>query len=738
MTRILYDGSKALDMELLAGDAGWVAMGNGGLPLSPDVRVFYEHVGLLYACTHIRAKSLSKVPWAIEDAGDKAVWEKGQKPPPSLVGLAELPKLLRKTEAALCLGAQAYWHKELNRVRVTNLRWLAPVATAPYYDIHWGLDHFIHNTGVAMENIPVEEMVYFRYEHPLHETLRDRSPAEASMRSAGVLYNVDDFVSKFFERGAIKATLLTVKGNPPKAEMDRIKAWWKRFFQGVRNAFGAEVLNADGIMPVVVGEGISELSNTDLTGEKREDLAITMGVPQSMLFADAANYATAGQDEQNFYNSTIVPDCDLISEQLNEQLFAPMGLHLAFHPEAMNIFQEDAKQKAQAFAAYVSAGLKPSIAAEIVAVPLPEGIEYADLDAAKEEADAQAAAMQQTQLAAMQQQQQQPAQANTPQGDNIPAKALEERRFKAWARKRRDPDPSDFHSHVLSDADKAAILAELAAHHGGVYEKEGGAGQPFFTGSPLGAEGAITPDTLKAMVLQLKPGDDEAEQQVRMSVEKHSARDVKRAFSDMLDTLYPQGYEFESASAEAQRAHDEFMHNQALKDALDRALLNGTDLGVSVAVNQLEHIGYGFDYTLANLEARQWAQQHVGQLISGISDTTQKGVQQAVARFIDNGEPLEQLIADLEPFFGRQRAERIAATEVTRAYQQGSETAWKQSGVVSEMEWVTVNDEKVCVQCGPMDEQRAPLGGTFDGTPPPPLHVSCRCFTRPVIAEPSS
>jgi hypothetical protein len=34
---------------LLPGDAGWVALGNGGLPLSPDVRVFYEHVGLLYA-----------------------------------------------------------------------------------------------------------------------------------------------------------------------------------------------------------------------------------------------------------------------------------------------------------------------------------------------------------------------------------------------------------------------------------------------------------------------------------------------------------------------------------------------------------------------------------------------------------------------------------------------------------------------------------------------------------------
>jgi SPP1 gp7 family putative phage head morphogenesis protein len=138
---------------------------------------------------------------------------------------------------------------------------------------------------------------------------------------------------------------------------------------------------------------------------------------------------------------------------------------------------------------------------------------------------------------------------------------------------------------------------------------------------------------------------------------------------------------------------------------------------------------------MANVAARHWADQYSGQLIQGISQTTERGVQQAVARFIDNGEPLEALIQDLTPFFGRKRAARIAATEVTRAYQHGSEDGWRQSGVVAQMEWQTVNDEKVCPQCGPMQGARAQLGGTFDESPPPPLHVSCRCFTRPVVEE---
>jgi hypothetical protein len=57
------------------------------------------------------------------------------------------------------------------------------------------------------------------------------------MSSAGVLYNIDQFASNFFERGAIKATLLTVDGNPIPAEMERLEAWWKRFFSGSKSAW---------------------------------------------------------------------------------------------------------------------------------------------------------------------------------------------------------------------------------------------------------------------------------------------------------------------------------------------------------------------------------------------------------------------------------------------------------------------------------------------------------------------
>ena len=48
-----------------------------------------------------------------------------------------------------------------------------------------------------------------------------------------------------------------------------------------------------------------------------------------------------------------------------------------------------------------------------------------------------------------------------PVGQEQRARQDEVRRFRAWAGKRKNPDPSDFKSEILSKADKAALLAEV-------------------------------------------------------------------------------------------------------------------------------------------------------------------------------------------------------------------------------------------------------------------------------------
>lgn len=232
-----------------------------------------------------------------------------------------------------------------------------------------------------------------------------------------------------------------------------------------------------------------------------------------------------------------------------------------------------------------------------------------------------------------------------------------------------------------------------------------------------------------------------------MVIERRSARNIRDAFNEMLDTLYPQGYgEWLDPNLEAARIHREFLDNQRLRDELSRALQDSADLGVAVAVEQLAGVGLGFDWTLANVSARDWALAHTDEVLRQLAGTTQTGVGQAVARWVDNGETLDVLINDLGVYFSPQRAAMIAATEVTRAYAEGTVTGYRESGVVERLMWRTANDEKVCPICGAMHNKVVGINARFDTEIPadvrkrfpnvtfqrPPAHPNCRCW---IVAE---
>jgi len=238
------------------------------------------------------------------------------------------------------------------------------------------------------------------------------------------------------------------------------------------------------------------------------------------------------------------------------------------------------------------------------------------------------------------------------------------------------------------------------------------------------------------MVLQLNPDGDEeddAEQQIRRQLERRFERELAGAFDEQLDTLLPEG-----ASDDVIRAapHQVTMSSEPVREVLRRNLEQGSSLGVSVAFDTLEQIGMAFDYTLAHAQASRWASTYSYELVRGINATTTQRLQVAVQDWFRERTTLPDLVKELEPTFGRRRAKNIAITETTRAAHEGSVAGYEESKVVMEMEFMTVRDERVCPQCGPLNGKRAPLRGSFPGGFTIPVHVNCRCFARPVIAEP--
>ena len=185
-------------------------------------------------------------------------------------------------------------------------------------------------------------------------------------------------------------------------------------------------------------------------------------------------------------------------------------------------------------------------------------------------------------------------------------------------------------------------------------------------------------------------------------------------------------------------------------DAIARTLYDAAGAGVNIALDQLERIGVGFDYTLVNTRAQDWAKRYSYELIQGINDTTKQAVQQAVERWYGNGEPLSALIDDLQPAFSKKRAKLIAQTETTRSAAEGNRIGYKESGVVTGLVWKTVNDgEKVCPICQALDGKIISIeGGRFYDELPaeirdkmkrafevPPSHPGCRCRLAPQVVS---
>lgn len=677
----------------------------------------FDTVGWVGRCVELRADSLSAMPWSVFQR-DNEVATHDEPEHAKMPWLEDLGILLYLAETGLCINGYGYGYKVRNRGgRVDALRWFAPSTMTPVWDTTAGLVGFDRKLSSGTFRLSAEDVLYFALPNSQHETEPAPGPVAKALADAGVIVNLNRFAAAFFERGAIRATILTIDGNPPESERLRVKSWWQRVMAGIGNAFAAEVVSAR-LAPVVIGDGVETLNNAELTAEKREAISTALGVPHSLVMSNAANYATAQADRTTFYETTVIPAAGRIARVLNRGLFGPLGYTFRFQPESMPLFQKDENERAQAFATYVNAGMPPALAAEMLGLTLPPGWEYADLTAP-------APVVVQALPAPTE-----PDQEPEPETEPAPMRALPQRseawqreagQFRKWLRKRgAKADPGAFDAEHLSDGDKTAIAAEAA----------GAEMRPFST----------TPSA-KALILQLDPDDPDAEGKRIDDLLRRHLRDMEAALTGVREDLYPRSYEgFPSPMEEAVRVRREMRASGKLRKATEAMMTDAASTGVTVAADTLAGvISAGFDWHLVNEGAAQWARARAATLIDGIADTTADFVRREAAAWIESDSPLDVLIERLGTQFAPERAQRIAVTEITRAFAAANEDAYQQSGVVQYKQWQTRGlgpGTGVCIICQGLQGQIVPLGTTFEGGyDRPPAHPGCFCWIVPVVTE---
>lgn len=338
----------------------------------------YSTVAAVFRAVNLTANATSALPFQLrrgdEIYDDSQNWQ-------NKVGFMPNPReLIRLWRMSLSMTNKAYGFIEQTK-RGKNIRYIAPSTITPKVD-EYGLAGFKRTIGSGSTEYPLsaKRIIYmWRMDHTTELLPSPNTEFRAMMAAAGVLYYADKMTAAHFQRGGIKPTMLLVDGVTNPADRDRIENIWDKIVRGSYKYLG-KIFQAQKITPVVIGAGIDDMKDNALMRAKIEDIALAMGIPLSLLLANSANYATAQSEYAVWYRESITPWANFMADCLNDQVFTPMGLHMDFMPEMTDPEQEDEVQRAGAYASYVSSGMLPSVAAQIVGIELPFGMEYSELD----------------------------------------------------------------------------------------------------------------------------------------------------------------------------------------------------------------------------------------------------------------------------------------------------------------------------------------------------------------------
>lgn len=334
-------GMKSIPLHAWPSEAFTSILGDNVGGSATDIMTFYERVAWLYRGTNARADALANIPFCYAVNGeDKEDYE--------LPFKLHVDHLLNQIEGDLTLYGAAYvWLDNETPLPFKRIERLLPTTIKPKYEAEAGLVGWKRTINGKVREFDLDEIAYVWLPNRRRELGPGTPPAVASLAAAGVLRYMDIFSNKFFEDGTMMPLVIGIDDGTPETDVQRIESWLSRRMTGIKNAFAAIAIRG-GITPQILGQNdLDKLAMVELSTSKREDIATALGVPHSLLFSNAANYATANQDALNWYEMTIIPESKRIEDALNEQLFEPLaGVSFKFKPDQLEMFQQREADKA--------------------------------------------------------------------------------------------------------------------------------------------------------------------------------------------------------------------------------------------------------------------------------------------------------------------------------------------------------------------------------------------------------
>ena len=551
-----------------------------------------------------------------------------------------------------------------------------------------------------------EEIIHIKTPNPANP-YRGKSVVEAAALDIDTDNLAQEMIKMFFANGAVPNITLTTEQRLTKDDIQRITTDMKRTYGGVRNAFKTLILG-NGLKPETVQQSAKEMQFLEIETAMRDKImAMFKNTKASLGIVEDVNRANAEASLLSWKQSVIKPKMTRIVDALNEFLIPRYGDNLILTFEDPVPEDEGAKSDAV---------IKLKNSDIITQNEAREELGYDAVEGGDE------TAAQRGDRRAQEMANQTPA----------PVKSVS---YKKHLRRSGFTKKYDEYKKLYAEA--LVIARKARQPKKSVVKAETHNEHPVFTDTQVWEHHDKKMHIVDNSYDSFKSNVDKflTDIEEKSISNLHQAVGKKKKLTKAFDLFDP---EFEIQS------------------------------GIDLFTPLLEQIGaLSASETYALLDVKgayipsktliERLRDNVALFVKSVIETDKGKLADILADGINNGSSIGDIERSIRSVFGefkKTQSERIARTETLRASQEGTLDAYKESGVVVAKQWLTAMDDRVCPYCEPMNGKivglednwfskgdsfygtaEKPLSFDYSSVETPPLHVSCRCDTLPVLKD---
>lgn len=320
------------------------------------IELAFRYVPWFRTACKLRANAIMGFPLELQNDAGEDVSEQPEYQPVMLW----TRKLLYRTEMNKVKYGAAYHLLESNRFGLnTTPRFIPSPVVQPMIDYdQGGLTGFNIAWYRDSGQYPLTRMLWIWEPNDESEIWPGPSDGAAALKASGLLYAIEEMVNRYMGSGGVPVTAVRTPATVSPEERVKVEGFLAKFAGGFRNAFKFLVIDK-GTEFEQIGTSMKDLQSVELTASERDNVAVAMRVPPTVIDGKSANYATADSEMTGFFLNTVIPETEMLEPELNTQLYQRLGLTLKFKPDELRVMK-GIKQK-DATAVFNLAGGKPML-----------------------------------------------------------------------------------------------------------------------------------------------------------------------------------------------------------------------------------------------------------------------------------------------------------------------------------------------------------------------------------------